>query len=451
MITDNDSKLLWNIIHYNHIGKLSQKQAKSQYKKLIKQVRSRLKNKKTSLIDHQPIKTSHIFIRGGTKDKQVMQQKQDVEEKQDIEENQDVEEKTQQEIQEEMLSKIFKNVLLPEMAQQINESTNQIQNSFNNKLMKFQDRMDIGLHKTNIRLNRIEGTNAEILNMAATGSSFWDLKWSHIPTWLKSQFKKEVANTVYNIGTIPFKVAKSVVVDGIVGSVIWGVKKSGGTAIAIGRIWVIATVVATTHNFFVIEETRVLPENEINTKQGFMCLSKEFNLNKDICLQEQTYKNTDYQYYVEPYVPTEAVKVANKFSNSAYNVADYALNSGNEEIIKMGNLYVNNIDSVVQATLQEGKNIGNKILNEATNQITSGVLQGITSLGSGVKDTIKSTGSYLYSWFSSGGKKRIKSKKSKKIRKHQGINQETGRLKKGYKYSGKKLKSGLPQIIKIKK
>ena len=44
-------------------------------------------------------------------------------------------------------------------------------------------------------------------------------------------------------------------------------------------------------------------------------------------------------------------------------------------------------------------------------------------------------------------------KKTKKVRKHQGINQtggNKGRLKKGYKYSGKKLKSGLPQIIKCK-
>ena len=41
-----------------------------------------------------------------------------------------------------------------------------------------------------------------------------------------------------------------------------------------------------------------------------------------------------------------------------------------------------------------------------------------------------------------------KQKGGKKIRKHLGINQQTGKLKKGYKYSGKKLKSGLPQIIK---
>ena len=38
-----------------------------------------------------------------------------------------------------------------------------------------------------------------------------------------------------------------------------------------------------------------------------------------------------------------------------------------------------------------------------------------------------------------------------KIRKHSGINQKTGKLKKGYKYSGKKLKSGLSQIVKVKK
>ena len=50
-----------------------------------------------------------------------------------------------------------------------------------------------------------------------------------------------------------------------------------------------------------------------------------------------------------------------------------------------------------------------------------------------------------------GGKK--KTKKIKKVRKHQGINQtggNAGRLRKGYRYSGKKLKSGLPQIIKCK-
>jgi serine/threonine protein kinase len=47
-----------------------------------------------------------------------------------------------------------------------------------------------------------------------------------------------------------------------------------------------------------------------------------------------------------------------------------------------------------------------------------------------------------------GGKKR--KMKKKKVRKHKGINQQTGRLKKGYKYSGKKLKSGLSQIIKTK-
>ena len=50
-------------------------------------------------------------------------------------------------------------------------------------------------------------------------------------------------------------------------------------------------------------------------------------------------------------------------------------------------------------------------------------------------------------------RKTRKTRKTKKVRKHQGIVQtggNTGRLKKGYRYSGKKLKSGLSQIIKCK-
>ena len=61
----------------------------------------------------------------------------------------------------------------------------------------------------------------------------------------------------------------------------------------------------------------------------------------------------------------------------------------------------------------------------------------------------------------SGGKKQkagagcgipplLKGGKKKKTRKHSGINQTTGKLKKGYKYSGK-LKSGLSRIIKVTK
>ena len=52
--------------------------------------------------------------------------------------------------------------------------------------------------------------------------------------------------------------------------------------------------------------------------------------------------------------------------------------------------------------------------------------------------------------------KKLRSQKtinSKTTRKHQAIHQSggnKGRLKKGYKYSGKKLKSGLPQIVKCK-
>ena len=47
-----------------------------------------------------------------------------------------------------------------------------------------------------------------------------------------------------------------------------------------------------------------------------------------------------------------------------------------------------------------------------------------------------------------GAKKKQVKKLKKKIRKHKGINQKTGRLNKGYKYSGKTSKTGLKEIIK---
>ena len=50
----------------------------------------------------------------------------------------------------------------------------------------------------------------------------------------------------------------------------------------------------------------------------------------------------------------------------------------------------------------------------------------------------------LKSELSGGGKKK------KKVRRHKGINKSTGRLKKGYYYTGKKLKSGIAEIKKIK-
>ena len=53
-----------------------------------------------------------------------------------------------------------------------------------------------------------------------------------------------------------------------------------------------------------------------------------------------------------------------------------------------------------------------------------------------------------------GGKKNKKTKKTKKTRKHRGIVQtggNKGKLRKGYKYTGKKLKNGSAEIKKVKK
>ena len=39
----------------------------------------------------------------------------------------------------------------------------------------------------------------------------------------------------------------------------------------------------------------------------------------------------------------------------------------------------------------------------------------------------------------------------KKIRKHRAIDQNTGKIKKGFKFSGKRTKTGLPIIVRVKK
>ena len=46
-------------------------------------------------------------------------------------------------------------------------------------------------------------------------------------------------------------------------------------------------------------------------------------------------------------------------------------------------------------------------------------------------------------------RRRLNKGGKRKIRKHKGINQNTGKLKPGYKYSDKILKSGLKQIVKV--
>jgi len=57
-------------------------------------------------------------------------------------------------------------------------------------------------------------------------------------------------------------------------------------------------------------------------------------------------------------------------------------------------------------------------------------------------------------WVFGGGSKKRRKSVRKSVRKHRGIHQtggKIGKLKKGYKYSGKKFKNGLPQIIKCTK
>ena len=69
------------------------------------------------------------------------------------------------------------------------------------------------------------------------------------------------------------------------------------------------------------------------------------------------------------------------------------------------------------------------------------------------KKSIDNISSVYQKGLYTGEKTDVNQTGGKKIRKHRGIHQtggKAGKLKKGYKYSGKKLKNGLPQIVKAK-
>lgn len=113
------------------------------------------------------------------------------------------------------------------------------------------------------------------------------------------------------------------------------------------------------------------------------------------------------------------------------------------------NIYLNDMNTNNKTTMQELEDLWDKNIKEL-NKI-SGVK--ISKKGSeiigGRSSRKKKPGSSLKKKLRRSLKK--KSKKNSSPRKHKGINQQTGRLKQGYKYSGKKLKSGLSEIIKVKK
>jgi len=95
---------------------------------------------------------------------------------------------------------------------------------------------------------------------------------------------------------------------------------------------------------------------------------------------------------------------------------------------------------------------GNKILNNSVDMINfilkiPNIMDKIIDFQLGgkkkeKKEMIKKNIKKIFG-FKIGG-----NRKNKKIRKHKGINQNTGNLNKGYKYSKKKLKNGLKQIVK---
>ena len=85
--------------------------------------------------------------------------------------------------------------------------------------------------------------------------------------------------------------------------------------------------------------------------------------------------------------------------------------------------------------------------NKLNQYVKNTGLEGLKYTNNQLKNTITP-------YLTQGGKREpVKKSSTKKVRKHQGIIQtggNKGKLKKGYKYSGKTLKNGQKEIIKVK-
>ena len=103
-------------------------------------------------------------------------------------------------------------------------------------------------------------------------------------------------------------------------------------------------------------------------------------------------------------------------------------------------------DQVQTGVQQKNQNVVENVLGQTLTKVQQLQQKPSTKVQTGVQQKKPPTNS------TPGGKRR-KSKKTKKVRKHRGITQtggSAGKLRKGYKYTGRRLKNGKPEIKKVK-
>ena len=462
-ITLKDVSLIWDLIHYHHIGKIPLKVAEERLANYLNYLKTKYKKVKTTNIsDFQNLRKEISVLNGGTKDKKPSPQKQQKQKQKQKPSKESKKERlfTKDEMRE-MMSE-FKQEMMGHMGAMILEGVERTQDSIEKNVV---NEMEIKFERTQRTIKKVDMKVEEVKNMMISEASFWDLSWRDTYPWLKSQFREGIIAGL----KAPFKLTAKAIYGGVyhttIGPVTYCTKQLTKSGAVIFYWFMFGAIVLGAVNVMYNSQSYQLPEGNIEVSGNQMCINPGFgdyeflDLNNQ-CLKEQFTDKTQFQYFVTDNLPTGYEKYLDASTELAYNLFQQGKKlTFDQYTTAFTKTIPKNFPGAMQV-YNKGAGYVNYFLFDigktALNQFTSAVssLGSIVSkLGSLTKVT-SSISLNPFKWFGGGGKRKRKNKmkkKGRKIRKHSGVNQDTGRLKKGYKYSGKKLKNGLPQIIKIKK
>ena len=443
--TEKDAELIWNLIHAVQKKKVKVKEANRRLQKFHTFFYEPSKNKS------KPLKVSKQLVsqRAGTKTPKATGKRQQKQEfsSQGMNLNQkqfalfmEQQRALQEQLQERMFSQM--------MAIHEDSKTALIQ--------QVQEPMETQFYIMNKNMKRLDQKTEKAVKMLVGGSSWHDIPWLDVPTWFKSQFKKGIGSIITAPIKLTVKGVKGIVYHTFIDPIQIVVKTVGGGALKGMKFYVGLCLIAGSLNVILHSEHYQLPQNQIEINgqrlsfnpSNIQGLDFDFGTGQadttQMSLLDQYTKKTPFQFYVsDPFEENLTYQSQQYFVQAKDQVKNLMTLSERMSQGQLRKFVTTTLPENAPGAYEYTKNQAIYISSSIGNFIASNVKSAVSSV---VPKPISS----MFSWTGWGGgsKGGKKPKKSKKIRKHKGINQKTGRLNKGYKYSGKKSKSGLKQIIK---
>ena len=447
--TDQDAKSIWNLVHYVHIGKIQEKEANHRLENFHQLFYSPQKSSQLKTNFRQK-----VAAYGGMKEKQLQKQTQKSPKKSTTSSGMSKEQFAQfMELQKAQFQAMQSNMMdsMMELNQQNRDALQD----------EIREPMDLQFSHMSKSLKKMDEKTEQAVEMLVGGASFWDISWGKIPSWTKSQFKKGMGSIV----TLPIKLsvkavsglAHVIVIDPLTVTF----KVIGGSGYKGIQLFVGVAMILGSLNMLFHAQHFQLPENQIEINGNRLCFNSNnfenfgFDSSK-VCLLNQSTFKTPADFYISERISHKNHKRLSTARKHVKNV----VSMGKTLTVDQYKIFATEtVPQNAPGAFKYGTDTVQSIASATKSFVVDNVRFAVThviaesTVGKGVSSML----SFIPGW--NGGKKTRKksSKKSKKkskkggIRKHSGINQQTGRLKKGYKYSGKKLKSGLPKIIKINK